>query len=69
MDQQERRRKAIKMLRDYKSNMAAIQTFRIDLQTLDALLINNNMAVTYDQPSGGQTEQCKGSMRCRPTTP
>ena len=57
MDQQERRRKAIKMLRDYKSNMAAIQTFRIDLQTLDALLINNNMAVTYDQPSGGQTNK------------
>ena len=57
MDQQESRRKAIKMLRDYKSNMAAIQTFRIDLQTLDALLINNNMAVNYDQPSGGQTNK------------
>lgn len=57
MDQQERRRKVIKMLRDYKSNMAAIQTFHIDLQTLDALLINNNMAVTYDQPSGGQTNK------------
>lgn len=57
MDQQERRCKAIKMLRDYKSNMAAIQTFRIDLQTLDALMINNNMAVTYDQPSGGQTNK------------
>lgn len=57
MDQQERRRKVIKMLRDYKSNMAAIQTLHIDLQTLDALLINNNMAVTYDQLSGGQTNK------------
>ena len=67
MDQQERRRKAIKMLRDYKSNMAAIQTFHIDLQTLDALLINNNMAVTYDQPSGGQTDLRSGARRPRPT--
>lgn len=57
MDQQERRRKAIKMLRDYKSNKAAIRMYNIDLQTLDALMINNNMAVTYDQPSGGQTNK------------
>ena len=57
MDQQERRRKAIKMLREYKSNKAAIMTYNIDLQTLDALMINSNMAVTYDQPSGGQTNK------------
>ena len=35
----------------------AIKTYNIDLQTLDALMINNNMAVTYDQPSGGQTNK------------
>ena len=57
MDQQERRRKAIKMLSNYKSNIAAIRTYNIDLQTLDALMINSNMAVTYDQPNGGQTNK------------
>ncbi len=57
MDQQERRRKAIKMLRDYKINKSAIRTYNIDLQTLDALMINSNMAVTYDQPNGGQTNK------------
>lgn len=57
VDQQERRCKAIKMLKDYKSNEAAIKTYNIDLQTLDALMINSNMAVTYDQPSGGQTNK------------
>lgn len=57
MDQQERRRKAIKMLREYKSNKSAIRTYNIDLQTLDALMINSNMAVTYDQPNGGQTNK------------
>ena len=57
MDQRERRRKAIRMLRDYKSNKMAIKTYNIDLQTLDALMINENMAVSYDQPSGGQTNR------------
>lgn len=57
MDQQERRRKVIKMLRDYKSNLAAIRMYNIDLQTLNALVINSNMAVAYDQPNGGQTNK------------
>ena len=45
------------MLKDYKSNKAAIRTYNIDLLTLDDLMINNNMAVTYDQPNRGQTNK------------
>ena len=57
MDKEERRRKTIKMLRDYKSTKAAIMTYRIDLQMLDTLMINSNMAVRYDQPSSGPTNK------------
>lgn len=57
MDQKERRQKTLKMLRDYKSSKAAIMTYQIDLQMLDTLMINANMAMAYDQPSSGPTNQ------------
>ena len=57
MDKSIYRQKTIKMLSDYKSKKAAIKTYSLDLQMLDTLIINNNMAAAYDQPSGGQTHR------------
>ena len=57
MTPQERRRKAAKMLSDYKSLKLAIKSYQIDLQTLAQVTAGSQMAMTYDQPSGGKTNK------------
>lgn len=57
MEQKERRKKVIGMLLNYKSNKVAIDMLKLDLQALDALVVNSNMAVRYDQPAAGQTNR------------
>lgn len=57
MDQKERRQKAIRMLSNYKNNKVAIDMLKLDLQAVDALVRNSNMAVNYDQPAAGQTNR------------
>ena len=57
MDQKERRQKVIRMLSNYKNNKVAIDMLKLDLQAVDALVRNSNMAVNYDQPAAGQTNR------------
>ena len=57
MDQKERRQKVIRMLSNYKNNKVAIDMLKLDLQAVDALVMNSNMAVNYDQPAAGQTNR------------
>lgn len=57
MDQKERRQKVIRMLSNYKNNKVAIDMLKLDLQAVDALVRNSNMAVNYDQPTAGQTNR------------
>ena len=55
LEQAERRKKAIEWLKNYKNNKVAIEILKIDRQTIDSMIINRNMALSYDQPNGGQT--------------
>ncbi len=57
MEQKERRQKVIRMLSNYKNNKVAIDMLKLDLQAVDALVLNSNMAVNYDQPAAGQTNR------------
>lgn len=57
MEQKERRQKVIRMLSNYKNNKVAIDMLKLDLQAVDALVRNSNMAVNYDQPAAGQTNR------------
>ena len=57
MDQKERRQKVIRILSNYKNNKVAIDMLKLDLQAVDALVRNSNMAVNYDQPAAGQTNR------------
>lgn len=55
MNQKERRKKVIVMLSNYKSNKVAVDMLKLDLKTLESLVVNSNMAINYDQPAAGQT--------------
>lgn len=57
MEQKERRQKVIRMLSNYKNNKVAIDMLKLDLQAVDMLVLNSNMAVNYDQPVAGQTNR------------
>lgn len=57
MEQKERRQKVIRMLSNYKNNKVAIDMLKLDLQAVDTLVLNSNMAVNYDQPAAGQTNR------------
>lgn len=57
MEQKERRQKVIRMLSNYKNNKVAIDMLKLDLQAVDTLVRNSNMAVNYDQPAAGQTNR------------
>lgn len=55
MNQKERRKKVIVMLSNYKSNKVAVDMLKLDLKTLESLVVNSNMAINYDQPAAGRT--------------
>lgn len=55
LEQAERRKKAIELLKNYKNNKVAIEMLKLDRQAIDSMIINRNMALSYDQPNGGQT--------------
>lgn len=57
MEQKERRQKVIRMLSNYKNNKVAIDMLKLDLQAVDMLVLNSNMAVNYDQPAASQTNR------------
>lgn len=57
MNKKEYRRKAVAMLDNYKNHQVAIRMLQADLQMLDGLVINGNMAVIYDKPVTGKTNQ------------
>lgn len=58
MDLEECKRRAVAVLRGYRENEACIRMLEADLQALERLdSYNCNMAVSYDQPSGGQTNK------------
>ena len=57
MEQKERRQKVIRMLSNYKNNKVAIDMLKLDLQVVDTLVRNSNMAVNYDQPAASQTNR------------
>lgn len=54
MELAEYRRKAMAMLGSYRDNQVQIKVLEADLEAV-SLMINTNMAVSYDQPSGGRT--------------
>lgn len=57
MDKKECRRKAVEMLDNYKNHQVAIRMLQADLQMIDGLVMNSNMAVTYDKPVTGKTNK------------
>lgn len=55
LEQAERRKRAIESLKNYKNNQVAIEMLKLDRQAIDSIIINRNIALSYDQPNGGQT--------------